>query len=778
MLRSQHRTTRSAAVAILVSSAVSSGAPAQSLLYVDAAAAPGGTGANWRSALNDLQSALSAAAASEEDAVEVRIAQGRYVPSQPADPKDGRSITFALPPGVTLRGGYAGSRESDPDANDPALFPTILDGASGSIRAYHVVLIRAAAGAFGLDGLTIMNGQADVVNNDTLTHLGGGVLKDGGTWQQGASLTITRCVFRDNQARFGGAIYARYGSLSIDGCEFEANQAAATGGAAGGAVRATSLTLTLRHSSFLRNAGGLGGALGVTSSSVAIQACSFEENFGSAGGGMRLQADGTIDECQFRGNVSSTGGGAHADGALRFRHCTFEENQASLGGGGLLFAPTTSTWYGGGAEITGCVFNNNTCNWFGGAILLTDASSPDPDLVVSNCLLTGNRGGEGGGILTNVRVVIVNCTVASNVGVGAMSTEIGRITAQNCIFWGNVPAQIAPHDGQPPTARASGPDVVSHCCIQGGWDGAGINNFEQDPRFLQPGCHNYRLGVGSPALDAGDASLLPTGVTLDLAGQSRVQNGAVDLGAYEGGFDLLPPVGCADGIDPGELVWLLPQGIHQPLQNAAARLINISVADNATANLTLMRTEHPPARGTILDGTMLRMATSLQDGEHSSRAYAPFDGALLNGRDPLSLDLLTFDMARGAWRLAAMTNSTNSPGHDGPDGDRYVTLDVGLPYPLSPFLGDYGVVWNAQQQRGYVWANIDHAGDFSAGAPALSCPADCAEPPDGLVDRLDITALLASWGPAAPGALTDIDHDGTVSVSDLLSVISAWGACP
>ena len=38
---------------------------------------------------------------------------------------------------------------------------------------------------------------------------------------------------------------------------------------------------------------------------------------------------------------------------------------------------------------------------------------------------------------------------------------------------------------------------------------------------------------GSPAIDAGDNAVVPTGVTTDLAGSARIVNGTVDMGAYE-----------------------------------------------------------------------------------------------------------------------------------------------------------------------------------------------------------------------------------------------------
>ena len=57
-----------------------------------------------------------------------------------------------------------------------------------------------------------------------------------------------------------------------------------------------------------------------------------------------------------------------------------------------------------------------------------------------------------------------------------------------------------------------------------------------------------------------------------------------------------------------------------------------------------------------------------------------------------------------------------------------------------------------------------------------SCPADCAVPCDGVVDVVDLLALLADWG--LPNSACDLNGDNTVDVVDLLALLAAWGPCP
>ncbi|MDY7109224.1 MAG: S8 family serine peptidase [Planctomycetota bacterium] len=56
------------------------------------------------------------------------------------------------------------------------------------------------------------------------------------------------------------------------------------------------------------------------------------------------------------------------------------------------------------------------------------------------------------------------------------------------------------------------------------------------------------------------------------------------------------------------------------------------------------------------------------------------------------------------------------------------------------------------------------------------CLADCADPPDGVVNTEDLLALLGDWGQS--GTPRDINFDGIVNTSDLLILLGAWGPCP
>ena len=59
----------------------------------------------------------------------------------------------------------------------------------------------------------------------------------------------------------------------------------------------------------------------------------------------------------------------------------------------------------------------------------------------------------------------------------------------------------------------------------------------------------------------------------------------------------------------------------------------------------------------------------------------------------------------------------------------------------------------------------------------LGCPGDLNG--DGTVGALDLTTLLAAWGPCPPGpdCAADLNGDGTVGVADMLQLIALWGPC-
>jgi len=58
---------------------------------------------------------------------------------------------------------------------------------------------------------------------------------------------------------------------------------------------------------------------------------------------------------------------------------------------------------------------------------------------------------------------------------------------------------------------------------------------------------------------------------------------------------------------------------------------------------------------------------------------------------------------------------------------------------------------------------------------SAGCPSDLSG--DGVVNVTDLLSLIAAWGPCSGTCDADLDNSGTVDVADLLTLIGDWGAC-
>jgi hypothetical protein len=198
------------------------------------------------------------------------------------------------------------------------------------------------------------------------------------------------------------------------------------------------------------------------------------------------------------------------------------------------------------------VFAGNQTSGRGGAIHIGNGSITR----LINGVLVGNQSDDEGGALhaNSGWFEAVNVTAAGN-RAGAASQHAGAVlyspgssTLHNVVLWGNEGANVIGGSG---TVEATRGIVEGGCTSLMTCDS--VSNA--DPLFVRPpfadGPADYgdlRLRVGSPAIDAGLASLLPPDVwdldedgdttevlPIDILGQPRVQGLEVDLGAYEGG---------------------------------------------------------------------------------------------------------------------------------------------------------------------------------------------------------------------------------------------------
>ncbi|NJO07968.1 MAG: right-handed parallel beta-helix repeat-containing protein, partial [Chloroflexaceae bacterium] len=339
-------------------------------------------------------------------------------------------------------------------------------------------------------------GYADVA--DGAAHeTGGGILL-----LDHAAPTLRNLIIQNNAAQRGAGLYL-------------ANQS-----------HATLDTVTIQDNQTLGPDGEGAGVSCRTSTPQFTQVVIAANTTAQRGGGFYgNQCPATLTQVTFTRNTGARGGGVYlqASAPVVFAAVTLQGNQASDDGGALY-------------------------------------ATMDVTLQLANSVLVGNRAADAGGALyagTRSSVTLVQSTVvqhqASSVGGALVAFDATALTVQNSIVWNNTPN----------TVRSTNLSTIgfAHSIVGGSGGSAAWNstfgtdnggNWDVAPLFRQspaPGADgvwgtlddaygNLQLQEGSPAIDGGDNSLLPTGLTTDRAGQPRIVDGdlngtaTVDMGAY------------------------------------------------------------------------------------------------------------------------------------------------------------------------------------------------------------------------------------------------------
>ncbi len=181
-------------------------------IYVDLNAIGANDGSSWTDAFTDLQDALAIGADTD-----IYVAQGTYYPTSTTT----RGISFEIPSGATLEGGYpTGGGTRDPMAN-----PTILSGDIDlnpndiSNDSYHVVSVRDVTDVV-MDGFIIRDGNADDASSF-------GRSRGGGVYVKGSTFTLRNSEVKWNKAVFGGGgLFATLSNqVQIEDCLIKKNRA-------------------------------------------------------------------------------------------------------------------------------------------------------------------------------------------------------------------------------------------------------------------------------------------------------------------------------------------------------------------------------------------------------------------------------------------------------------------------------------------------------------------------------------------------------------------------
>jgi len=249
----------------------------------------------------------------------------------------------------------------------------------------------------------------------------------------------------------------------------------------------------------------------------------------------------------FRDNSGKYGAGLHQERHnATLRNCIFDNNHSTSWNSNLYFIGTDYI------TIENCIFSNSCVTHPDfTTFIIGEWQFCEVVKNIKNTLFYNNSTpagatigicGDGAGEIGETN--ITNCTFADNSSAHSTLLLIGeKVNMKNTIMYDNTDYEIRLPDctwyGIVDTLN------IDHCNIKNGEDGiwnqneANIinwsdSNIQEDPLFCGTGDYPFALSELSPCIDAGTPDT--TGLNLpefDLAGNPRVFNEIIDMGAYE-----------------------------------------------------------------------------------------------------------------------------------------------------------------------------------------------------------------------------------------------------
>ena len=339
--------------------------------------------------------------------------------------------------------------------------------------ASRILYVEEGVGNVEINGITLSNGYS----NET----GGAICN---YW---ATLTLHNCDVRDNEARYGAAIYTCGGQTTLVDCVVTNNTASFRideWGGDGGVVYNDDATLSLVNCELKNNGNSV---VECYCGEVSLTSCEIVDNGGD--GVFVYDGEISLTDCE----IVDNGGGVYAyDGEISLTNCEIVGND------------------GQGVNI-----------------------QENGVLVANNCLIARNDANYGAGLELYGTATLYNCTITdntSNYGGGVNLNGDAVLSAYNTIIAGN----SASSDGDDVYRRDGGvANAFNTLSSFLSWT-SGADNFAYDeskPLFTNAKTGDYTLANNSQAINKGNNQNVTTFV--DLAGNLRVFGGTVDLGAYE-----------------------------------------------------------------------------------------------------------------------------------------------------------------------------------------------------------------------------------------------------
>lgn len=381
----------------------------------------------------------------------------------------GEEITFSITGTITLTSA-ALTITQDVIITGPGIASLTIDGGN-SFRVFTV-----SGGVNTISGMTIINGAsasgAAIHNESTLT------LTD---------ISIQNCTSSDAGGGIWNSSTITATNLTIIGC-------GAAGGDGGGINNTGTFTGTNLIVTSCTCTGGGGGVFtdaSFTHNGGSISGCSDSATIG--GGGIWNEGTYDLTEVGIHSNASTGNGDGirNVFGTVTLTRCAvYNNDDINIYNSGGTVNVENSTVSGGGAVGSG-LFND------GGAMALSHATITQHTYGVINV---------SGSILTLFDTILAGNTDGDYDGLTVDVTSLGH----NALGIDSI---------EPITDAAGDIRVLSYAALV-----IGPMQNNGGPTFT------HALLVGSPALNAGDGTGAPL---TDQRGESRIQGGTIDIGAFE-----------------------------------------------------------------------------------------------------------------------------------------------------------------------------------------------------------------------------------------------------
>ena len=317
----------------------------------------------------------------------------------------------------------------------------------------------------------------------------------------------------------------------------------------------------------------------------------------TCGGGIyavaKANSSPTLSNLVIRDNkVDRDGGGLylHSDGgdvSPTLTNVSMINNVAKFWGGAYY-----SKGKGATPKLKNVIITGNESVQGGGLICMTEEKDCSPEF--ENVLISGNKANKSGGIFlhamaTDARPVFINTTICGNKattdyavgGIYILSTS-GEANPyiKNTVIWGNKSNLKETDNIYTEGGRATNP-VYTNSFIEGTHTGGTNLNGNMNPMFVNhidadfaPTVYNqgdYRLYAESPLINKGDNSAVS--LTKDLAGQDRIYNNTVDIGAYESKYN----TSSNEAIVKNNPIWSYQGNLYVKINNNTATMCAYSI---------------------------------------------------------------------------------------------------------------------------------------------------------------------------------------------------------